>query len=154
MPLSQYSLLHRGTKLTAGEIGIFKHYLLSQTPGIRSDTAKARAGALQFQKWIHAVSPGSAPAAATSAGAADIRPEYNGISFSSGFRDWQAVSTTERFDNNTLRAILGNEVAVRAIKEQHTNPWPDGAIFAKVAWDQANDSTGSYVPASSGRWNS
>ncbi|MBS1661710.1 MAG: cytochrome P460 family protein, partial [Bacteroidetes bacterium] len=70
--------------------------------------------------------------------------EYNGISYKdlAGFRDWRAVSTTERFDNGTLRLILGNPVVEKAIREGHTNPWPNGAVFAKVAWDQLPDSSG------------
>jgi len=45
-----------------------------------------------------------------------------------------------------MRVILGNDIAVRAIKEQHTNPWPDGSTFAKVAWDQIIDTTGRVHP--------
>ena len=41
-----------------------------------------------------------------------------------------------------MRLILGNAVVTRAIREGHTNPWPDGAVFAKVAWDQLPDSSG------------
>ncbi len=36
-----------------------------------------------------------------------------------------------------MREILGNDVAVKAIAEKHINPWPDGTVFAKVAWQQA-----------------
>jgi hypothetical protein len=41
-----------------------------------------------------------------------------------------------------MRVILGNDVAIRAIAENHINPWPDGAIFAKVAWSQQPDGNG------------
>jgi hypothetical protein len=145
MPLKQYILFHPGSKLTGGDITVFKNYLQSLTPGIYSDTAKTGAGDRQYKKWLLASSgpvPAGSGLAGLPAGSATVTPEYNGIEFIQGFRDWQVVSTTERFDNGTLRAILGNDVAVRAIREQHTNPWPDGVIFAKVAWDQANDSTG------------
>ncbi|HMH24560.1 MAG TPA: cytochrome P460 family protein [Puia sp.] len=148
MPLSQYTMFHPDAKITGQDIAVFKTYLSTLTPGIYSDTAKARAGELQYKKWIQASGgpyaagpPGAGSPGLTVSGVA-ILPEFNGIGYIPGFRDWEAISTTERFDNGTLRLILGNDVAVRAIKEQHTNPWPDGAIFAKVAWDQANDSSG------------
>lgn len=41
-----------------------------------------------------------------------------------------------------MRAILGNDVAIKAIKDHHINPWPDGTIFAKVTWYQQLDGTG------------
>ncbi|HEV3326106.1 MAG TPA: cytochrome P460 family protein, partial [Puia sp.] len=58
------------------------------------------------------------------------------------FANWKAISTTERFDNGTMRLILANAIAEQAIREGHTNPWPRGAEFAKVAWDQLVDSAG------------
>jgi hypothetical protein len=41
-----------------------------------------------------------------------------------------------------MRLILANAIAERAIREEHTNPWPRGATFAKVAWDQLPDPAG------------
>ena len=71
-------------------------------------------------------------------------PSPNGIAYSdvADFARWKAISTTERFDNGTMRIILGNPVAAQAIRDGHTNPWPKGAIFAKVALDQLPDSSG------------
>ena len=57
-----------------------------------------------------------------------------------------ACVSTERFDNGTMRIIYGNEIAVKAIKDHKTNPWPNGTIFAKVAWDQLIDSSGNITP--------
>jgi len=52
------------------------------------------------------------------------------------------MSSTERFDNRTMRVILGNDVAVQAIANNHINPWPDGTAFAKVAWFELPDEKG------------
>jgi hypothetical protein len=52
------------------------------------------------------------------------------------------VSTTERYDNGSLRVILGNDVVVRAIREGHIHPYPDGSVFAKAAYAQNPDSSG------------
>src|SRR6202000_362412 len=75
---------------------------------------------------------------------ATVKDEYNGVAYQdlADWINWQSVSTTERYDNGTLRMILGNDVVVRAIREGHTNPYPDGAIFAKAAYAQNPDSSG------------
>ena len=41
-----------------------------------------------------------------------------------------------------MRVILGNDIAIRAIENARTNPWPDGTGFAKLAWDQLSDEKG------------
>jgi hypothetical protein len=56
-----------------------------------------------------------------------------------GYRDWKLISVAhEAGDLNDLRAILGNDVAVRAYREGKL-PFPDGAIIARLAWN--------YVPS-------
>jgi len=61
-------------------------------------------------------------------------PAPNGIVMPAGWENWSAISVTSRTDNNTMRVILGNETAIKAARGGHANPWPDGAILAKVAW--------------------
>jgi hypothetical protein len=68
----------------------------------------------------------------------------NGIAMPAGFIDWRVVSSSHRTDNNTLRVILGNDIAVRAARSGNTHPWPDGAIMAKLVWQ---DSTHIKFPA-------
>jgi hypothetical protein len=41
-----------------------------------------------------------------------------------------------------MRLILGNHVVLKAIEAGQINPWPDGAIFAKVAWRKLVDTDG------------
>jgi hypothetical protein len=56
-----------------------------------------------------------------------------------GYRDWKLVSVAHEEGNlNDLRAILGNDVAVKAYREGKL-PFPDGSIIARIAW--------SYVPS-------
>jgi hypothetical protein len=71
-----------------------------------------------------------------------VAPALNGLAFPADYADWKPVSTTDRFDNHTLRIILGNDVAQKAIASQQTHPWPDGAAFAKIALAQADDAAG------------
>ena len=146
MPLTSYTALHHEGFVTEAEIGVLKQYALELGYHPRPDTARERALAGQYAQWIGSGSgvDGAGVPAAGGTAAGNVLNEHNGIAYGplAGFADWKAVSTTERFDNGTFRLILGNEVTVKAIREGHTNPWPDGAVFAKVAWDQVPDSSG------------
>lgn len=64
-------------------------------------------------------------------------PALNGIAQPPGYQNWRVIGVSSRSDNGSLRAILGNSVAVEAARAGHTNPWPDGSMLAKVAWKQS-----------------
>ena len=56
-----------------------------------------------------------------------------------GYRDWRLISVAHEEGNlNDLRAILGNDIAIKAYREA-TLPFPDGTIISRLAW--------SYVPS-------
>jgi hypothetical protein len=56
-----------------------------------------------------------------------------------GYRDWKLISVAhEEGTLNDIRAILGNDIAVKAYREG-TLPLPEGSIIARIAW--------SYVPS-------
>jgi hypothetical protein len=62
-----------------------------------------------------------------------------GVRIPPGYRDWPVISVAhEAGNNNDLRAVLGNAVAIKAFREGKL-PYPDGTIIARVAW--------SYVPS-------
>jgi len=51
-----------------------------------------------------------------------------------GYRDWRLVSVArEEGELNDIRAILGNDVAINAYREQKL-PFPEGTIIARLAW--------------------
>ena len=57
----------------------------------------------------------------------------------SGYRDWRVVSVAhEAGDLNDIRAVLGNDIAIKAYREGKL-PFPEGAIVGRIAW--------SYVPS-------
>src|SRR2546422_6220619 len=61
-----------------------------------------------------------------------------GVKIPPGYRDWRLISVAHEEGNlNDLRAILGNDVAIKAYREGN-RPFPDGTIIARLAW--------SYVP--------
>lgn len=51
-----------------------------------------------------------------------------------GYRDWSLIGVArEEGKLNDLRAILGNDLAIKALR-QGTLPYPDGTMIARVAW--------------------
>ncbi|MFD0936432.1 cytochrome P460 family protein [Methylobacterium trifolii] len=63
----------------------------------------------------------------------DASPIY-GVRLPEGYRDWKLVSVAqENGANNDIRAILGNEIALKAFRDG-TRPFPDGAVIARLAW--------------------
>jgi len=52
-----------------------------------------------------------------------------------GYRDWRLISVAHEAGKlNDIRAILGNDIAVKAYRDG-TLPFPDGAIIARLAWN-------------------
>jgi hypothetical protein len=50
------------------------------------------------------------------------------------YRDWKLVSVArEEGSLNDIRAILGNDKAIKAYRERKL-PFPDGTIIARLAW--------------------
>ena len=131
MPLPSYALLHPQAHVSPEDLAVLKNYLKPPAPAPAPDGAAAAAADTQYEQWINA---GAAPLT--------VAPAPNGVSYIPGYKDWKVLSTTNRFDNNTLRVIFANDVAIKAIADRHTNPWPDGTVFAKTAWFQQPDQNG------------
>ncbi len=65
-----------------------------------------------------------------------VKPSPNGIQLPVNYKDWPVIAPSYRSDNNTIRVILGNEIAVRAARSGNVVPWPEGAILAKIVWKE------------------
>jgi len=129
MPLPSYRRVHPGSRVTPAQLAVLKSWLAPPpSPVHAADTSAADAG---YERWIQASSV-----------VPDVRPSPNGIEFMPDYRNWKVISSTDRFDNHTMREILGNDIAVKAIAEHHIDPWPDGTAFAKIAWQQLPDGKG------------
>jgi len=74
-----------------------------------------------------------------SAQTAKVAAAPNGIEIPADYKDWQMIAVSHRTDNNSLRAILGNDKAVKAARAGKTNPWPDGSIMAKLVFKDRKD---------------
>jgi hypothetical protein len=78
----------------------------------------------------------TAPASGQADGEAAPIP---GVIILPGYRDWRLISVAHEEGNlNDLRAILGNDIAIKAYREAKL-PFPDGTVISRLAW--------SYVPS-------
>lgn len=128
MPLPQYTAMHQDAKVTPEELAELKIYLAP---------------------WRELGSAGAAPKVeppSASANLGAVPAELNELPFEPEFEKWKPMSFTDRGDNNTFRAILGNDIAVKAAQVGNISTWPDGTRFAKIAWQQAAGEDGLIHP--------
>ena len=79
-----------------------------------------------------------APMALLKVAAKEITPSSR-IQLPPKYRDWKLVSVAHEEGNlNDIRAILGNDVAIKAYRNEAL-PFRDGTIIARLAW--------TYVPS-------
>jgi hypothetical protein len=132
MPLKSYTVAHQNAKISADDMSLLKAYVNSMAAvGLPDDTAKINAADRQYSQWQkEQFVTNQLP----------IAP--NGIRYIPDYKNWQAISTSARFDNGTMRVIFGNHIAAAAMRKHHIRPWPDGTIFAKAAWDEVEDKDG------------
>ncbi|MGZ3410231.1 MAG: cytochrome P460 family protein [Xanthobacteraceae bacterium] len=86
-----------------------------------------------------------APASGQAGG--EAAPIY-GITIPAGYRDWSLISVGHLAGGNLkqLRAQLGNDVAIKAIREGKL-PFPDGAIIAALHWNEVSSDENDKVLA-------
>jgi hypothetical protein len=127
MPLPNFLKLHPDAKVTPEELATLKAYLAPWTlaPNLPASAASEVSASVSL---------------------ATVQPEFDGFPFDPAFKTWKPISTTDRGDNNTLRFILGNEIAVKAAQSGDITPWPDGTRFAKIAWQQELGADGIVHP--------
>jgi hypothetical protein len=133
MPPKNYLLLHSEAKVTPEQIDTLKKYLHPTNAITPASTEAIQSADSQYQQWI---------AGGGSNIAKDVKPEFNGMAFLPDYKNWKTASSTERYDNGTMRVILGNDVAQKAIASGNIHPWPDGSAFAKVTFKQQPDASG------------
>ena len=130
MPPKQYALMHPEVKLSEADLAILKNYVAGMAYSMTYDSAKNSIAEEQFAQWQKGFGAKAIPVAS------------NGVAYDPDYKNWQAISTTDSYSNGTMRAILGNAIAVQAIKENNTRRWPNGTVLAKVQWDQLEDKEG------------
>jgi hypothetical protein len=77
-----------------------------------------------------------------------------------GYREWKLVSVAhEEGELNDIRAILGNDLAIKTYREEKL-PFPEGTIIGRIAWrhvpsEENNKAFGraqSFVPGDAPPW--
>ena len=128
MPLAEYTLVHPSAKISSLDLQVLKNYVENLIVVQATDSMKTATLNDQFRQAVRFGKLESLPTA------------LNGIGYIPDYKNWQFVGLSDRFDNGTLRVIVGNDIAVRAIRENNTNPWPNGSILGKITWDALRDS--------------
>lgn len=138
MPLPSYTLLHPAARLSTQDIEVLKSYAVSLNPSVYHDTAAIRAAVVQRQ----------AVSSTSKSDTQNLVPvAANGIAYIKDFRQWQVISTTNRFDNNrSIRVIYANPVAAEAVENGQFSPWPEGSIIVKVVWDIIEENNRDILP--------
>src|SRR5688500_933406 len=89
--------------------------------------ARLRVAVVALVCVVAAQAPTSQPADAAAAA-------IDGGKLPPGYRDWRLISVVrEEGDLDDIRAVLGNDIAIKAYREEK-RPFPDGAIIARLAW--------------------
>jgi hypothetical protein len=66
-------------------------------------------------------------------GGGDASPIY-GVKIPDGYRRWVLIAPAQEAEPlNELRAVVGNDLAIKAYQES-TLPFPDGTVLVKLAW--------------------
>lgn len=133
MPLKEYEFVHGESEISPQDLAVLENYLIGMVKDKPADTTAVNALLKQQSQEK------------TAAKMAKLPVSLNGITYMPDYKNWHAISSTERMDNGTMRVIYGNDIAEKAIHSGSVNPWPDGTIFAKVTWEQLEDRNGNVT---------
>jgi hypothetical protein len=134
MPLKNYTALHPEAMISLGDIEILKSYANTLSNNKPVDTAAIFNATPSNAVSSNAVLSNAIPVA------------LDGVSYIPGYQQWQVLTTPNRFDNYTIRVLYGNDIAVKALKENNINPFPDGAAVVKIVWNKIVDKDGNVRP--------
>ena len=78
-------------------------------------------------------------------GQADKQAPFFVTKIPPGYRDWKLISVAHEEGNlNSLGAVLGNDVAIKAYRDAKL-PFPDGAIIAALHWSHVSSEENNQV---------
>lgn len=135
MPVPSYAWIHSSAKLNKEQIRILKDYALSLSSKKPSEAP-----------FVNGIEKQNDLTISNEIKKPRIKAAPNGLQYIPDYRNWKAISITDRFDNGTMRIIFGNDIAVKAIQDGKISSWPDGSILAKAAWKQNLQKDGNSTP--------
>ena len=133
MPLKDYTVMHPSAKISTSDLAVLKNYVTGMIDLKTYDSSKTNQAFEQYNQWQKNQGTNNKN---------NIPVAANGVAYDPDYKNWQPISSTDAVNNGTMRVILGNAIAIRAIKENNTRHWPNGTTFAKVQWDQLADKVG------------
>jgi hypothetical protein len=136
MPLPTYTTVHAKARLSTEDISVLKKYVLDLSPAKYHDSTIIHEADREFNHFQQQRTTTPVPVAA------------NGVAYIPDYQDWQVISTTNRFDNHSIRIVYGNATAVKAIKANRINPFPGGSTIVKVVWNSIEEPNGDILPGS------
>lgn len=136
MPLKTYASLHPASKLSEQDIKVLKQYGSAQTPAKYHDSTIINARETEYKQFLEKAT-----------GPADLPVAANGVKYVPGYQDWQVISTTNRFDNHSIRVVYANDIVVQAIRANKL-PFPEGSTIVKVVWNSIEEENGDIIPGS------
>ena len=142
MPLGIYTAIHRNARVTPQEVEVLKAYLTSLDHFKPGDTASIAAAEREFVEYAVGMGAGTAAPRRSHAGLAAA----DGVHYIDDFSDWQVISTTNRFDNHSIRIVFGNALVVKAIRDGRVRSFPDGSAIVKAVWNSIEDENGHIRP--------
>lgn len=71
----------------------------------------------------------------------------NGLALPGDLLEWRVIGAVQRPDDDSLRVIVGNDVAVGAARAGQTDPWPEGSMLAHYVWAGGNNPNNDSVNA-------
>jgi len=136
MPLPSYQMMHRNSAVTPEQLDTLRKYLTTLS-GEQQGAASSHVEAAdrEYVRWVD-----------DSGAAHAVESTLAGVSFHPEYKTWKQIGSTERVENHTIRVILGNDLAIRAIADNHINPWPNGTMIGKVTWHERREPSGVIVP--------
>jgi hypothetical protein len=139
MPLRSYRAMHPNARISTSDIEVLKRYVNSLSNGKPADSEAVASAINAVQEELRNFRSRIAP------GSDGIPVALNGVSYVTGYRQWQVITTPNRFDNYTIRVLYGNDIAIRAIKENKIASFPKGTTVVKVVWNKILDKEGNVT---------
>jgi hypothetical protein len=136
MPLPPYRMVHRNSAVTPEQLDTLCKYLTTLSGEQQSATSShVEAADSEYVRWVDNSRTTNA-----------VESTLAGVSFHPEYKTWKQIGSTERIENHTIRVVLGNDLAIRAIADNHINPWPNGTMIGKVTWHEQREPSGVIVP--------
>ena len=136
MPLPSYRMVHRNSAVTPEQLNTLRKYLATLSGEQQSGTSsRVEVADREYVRWVD--NGGTTHA---------VESTLAGLSFHPEYKTWKQIGSTERIENHTIRVVLGNDLAIRAIADNHISPWPNGAMIGKVTWHEQREPSGVIVP--------